>query len=197
MNALPVPLVAPPSSLIVIGASTGGPKVLGEMLAMLPPLHAGIVIVQHMPAFINASFARTLARQSSMEVRIAQDGDAVNEGVILLAPSGFHLHLIRNRSIHLAEGPQVNYVCPSVDVAMNSLTAPTRGQRLIGVLLTGMGRDGAAGMAHVKRIGGITVTQDEASCAVWGMPAQAVKLGCVDYELPPASIVSLLVRATG
>lgn len=194
MNPLPPGLARPPGTLIVIGASTGGPKVLGDMLALLPPLRACVVIVQHMPAFINASFVRTLARQACMDVRLAQDGDSLDEGVVLVAPSDFHLLFGRNRSAHIASGPQVNYVCPSIDVTMQSLQPPTPGQRIIGVLLTGMGRDGAAGLAHIKRLGGLTVAQDEASCAVWGMPAQAVKLGCVDYELPPESIVALLTN---
>jgi two-component system chemotaxis response regulator CheB len=183
--------------LIVIGASTGGPKVLGEILTLLPPLRASVVIVQHMPAFINPSFVRTLARQACMDVRLAQEGDALDEGVILVAPSDFHLTFVRNRCVRLGSGPQVNYVRPAIDVAMMSLLPPGPGQKIIGVVLTGMGRDGAAGLAHIKRLGGMTVAQDEASCAVWGMPAQAVKLGCVDYELPPASIVALLTNEAG
>jgi two-component system chemotaxis response regulator CheB len=127
-----------------------------------------------------------------MEVRLAQDGDWLREGLVLVAPSEAHCTLQRNQRVRLAPGPKVNFVCPSVDVMMQSVKAPPAGQRLIGVLLTGMGKDGAAGLAHLKRLGALTIAQDEASSAVYGMPAEAVKLGCVDHELAPEGILRLL-----
>jgi len=180
-------------NLIVIGASTGGTRVITHLLSLLPPLPACIVIVQHMPSFINMSFARTLSRNAHMEVRLAADQDRLREGVVLLAPSEAHSVFVNNTSIRLVAGPKVNYVCPSIDVAMQSLRPPLEGYRLVGVLLTGMGRDGAAGLAHIKRLGCMTIAQDQASSAIYGMPAEAAKLGCVDHQASPAGIARLLV----
>lgn len=187
-----------PSSraVVVIGASTGGTRVLGRMLELLPPLPACLVIVQHMPKFINASLASALSQQAGREVRLAEDGDPVTDGRILLAPSETHCTFRGNRRLCLTPGPQVNFVCPSIDVTMQSLTAPSAGQKFIGVLLTGIGKDGAVGMAHMKKLGALTVAQDQATCAVYGMPAEAVKLGCVDYVLPPEQIALLIERQT-
>jgi two-component system chemotaxis response regulator CheB len=167
------------------------------LFSELPPLRACIVIVQHFPKFINASFVRTLCRHTQAEVRLAQHGDRVTEGLVLVAPSEVHCRVVSNLHLHLAAGPSVNYVCPSIDVTMQSLSAPAPGSRLVGVLLTGMGRDGAAGLAHMKQLGGLTIVQNEATCVVYGMPAEAVKLGCVDFELPPEKIAQFLVREVG
>lgn len=186
-----------PPPLVIIGASTGGPRVLGEILELLPPLSACLVIVQHMPKFINASLARTLSRQARTEVRLAQDGEMIQAGQVLLAPSEQHCTFAGNRMLRLAPGPQVNFVCPSIDVTMQSLTAPPGSQRLIGVLLTGMGRDGAAGLAHLKNLGALTIAQNQATCAVYGMPAEAVKLGCVDHVLSPERMVRLIAQEVG
>lgn len=185
-----------PRGIILIGASTGGTRVLTEIISRLPPLPACIVIVQHMPKFINESFARTLSQNTSADVRLAQNGDRLREGLILLAPSEMHCSLIFNGSICLAAGESVNYVCPSIDVLMGSARKADSRQQLIGVLLTGMGKDGAVGMLHIKRMGGFTIAQDRATCVVYGMPAEAVKLGCVDSELAPMGIARLLEAKT-
>lgn len=185
----------PPSSLVIIGASTGGPRTLADLVGLLPTLRACIVIVQHFPKFINASFVRSLRRCTPMEVRLAEEGDTLRDGLILVAPSEVHCHLVHNRFVHLAAGPSVNFVCPSIDVTMQSISRNR--PRLIGVLLTGMGKDGAAGLAHLKRLGALTIAQDQASCAVYGMPAEAVRLGCVDQQLPPDRIAELLTREVG
>jgi two-component system chemotaxis response regulator CheB len=185
-----------PPSIVLIGASTGGTRVLPEILSRLPLLPACIVIVQHMPKFINESLARSLAKNTPAKVRLAQDGDSLAEGLILLAPSGVHCRLIRNRNLCLAPGEPVNFVCPSIDVLMRSAQPPAGQQRLIGVLLTGMGNDGAAGLLHIKTLGGLTMAQNQASCAVYGMPAVAARLGCVDYELPPVEIARRLEAIT-
>jgi two-component system chemotaxis response regulator CheB len=180
--------------LVVIGASTGGTQVVTEMLRAMPPLPACIVIVQHMPKFINASLARTLSRNAAAPVRIIEEGDRVGEGGIFLAPSEVHCTLVNNRSFHLATGPKVNFVCPSIDVTMRSLVPPLASHALVGVLLTGMGEDGAAGLAHMKQLGALTLAQNQATCAVYGMPAKAVKLGCVDRVLPPGEIARVISR---
>jgi len=182
----------PPSSLVIIGASTGGPRILADLVGLLPKLRACLLIVQHFPKFINASFVRTLSRCTPMEVRLAEDGDALQDGQILVAPSEVHCQLVHNRFVRLVSGPPVNFVRPSIDVTMQSVSRSR--PKLIGVLLTGMGKDGAAGMAHLKRLGALTIAQNEATCAVYGMPAEAVRLGCVDHQLPPDRIAELLTR---
>lgn len=187
----------PASAWVVIGASTGGPRVLSELLSLLPPLRACVVIVQHMPKFINPSFVRSLSRAARREVSLAKDGEALMDGSILVAPSEVHCSFVRNARIRLAPGPGVNYVCPSIDVTMQSLDPPPGPGRLVGVLLTGMGKDGAAGLAHIKRLGGHTLAQNKETCAVYGMPAEAVKLGCVDHQLPPQSIAQVLANYLG
>lgn len=190
---------APPAvpPVVIFGASTGGTRTLGQILELLPPLPACLVLVQHMPAFINDSLARTFSQQARTEVRLVRDGEPIESGAILLAPSDRHCTFRGNRRLHLASGPPVNFVCPSIDVTMRSLSLPPPGQALIGVLLTGMGKDGAAGMAHMKGLGALTVAQDRASCAVYGMPAEAVQLGCVDHVLPPEEIARVIARAFG
>lgn len=182
----------PPASLVLIGASTGGNRVLTQLVTLLPRLPAATVIVQHMPKFINASFARTLSLNARVEVRLAEDGEVLQEGCIYLAPSERHCILVENRLLRLNSGAPVNFVCPSADVLMQSAQPPVHGQRLIGVLLTGMGKDGAAGLAHLKRLGGLTIAQDQASCTIYSMPAEAVRLGCVDHQLCPEKIAELL-----
>ncbi len=180
--------------VVLIGASTGGTRILPELIAPLSRHPASIVIVQHMPRYINASVARTLARHAACPVSLVQDGERLEPGHIYLAPSEVHCTLINNRTFHLAPGAPVNYVCPAIDVTMQSIRPPEAGRSLFGILLTGMGRDGAAGLAHLKRLGGLTVAQNQASCAVYGMPAEAVKLGCVDHVLPPSEIARLVDR---
>jgi two-component system, chemotaxis family, protein-glutamate methylesterase/glutaminase len=192
----PSPQFPLPRCIILVGASTGGTRVLEEIIGQLPPLPAAMVIVQHMPKFINDSFVSSLSLNARAEIRLAQDGDCLREGLILIAPSGMHCSLISNYRIYLESGAQVNYVCPSIDVLMQSVCKPAPQQLLIGVLLTGMGRDGAAGMSHIKNMGGLTIAQDRNSSAVYGMPAEAVKLGCIDAELPPKKIAQLLENQT-
>lgn len=187
----------PPLNLVIIGASTGGPRVLCDLFGSMSRLRAGILVVQHFPKFINASFVRTLSRYTPAEVRLAQQGDILEEGLVLVAPSETHCRLVLNRQIALDAGPAVNYVCPSIDVAMQSVGPPAPDSKLIGVLLTGLGKDGAAGLAHIRRLSGLTIAQNQATCAVYGMPAAAVKLGCVDFELPPDQIARLLIREIG
>ena len=174
-------------NLVVIGSSTGGPKILEEMLPTLPVLNAAVVIVQHITPTIDRSLAASLARISAMPVSLARDGQALNHGEILMAPGGLHLTLVNNSRIRLLNGERVNSVCPAIDVAMKSLENPA-GARLVGVILTGMGRDGAEGLRHVKGLGGATVAQNQASSVIFGMPRAAIETGCVDQVLSTAAI---------
>ena len=186
-----------PTSVVIIGASTGGTRVVPEILAKAGRLRACVLVVQHMPKFINQTFTRALADCCAMPVRLAQDLDPLEEGIIYVAPSESHCTVLRQRRLHVNSGAKVNFVCPSIDVTMLSLRKPAQGHRLVGVVLTGMGRDGAEGIVHMKELGAVTVAQDKRSCAVHGMPDEAACTGCVDYVLSPDDIATLLRRLLG
>lgn len=181
------------SALIIIGASTGGVRVLCSLFQQMPSLRASVLLVQHMPKFIQDSFAKTLQKQTQMRVSLAKDGDELREGHVFIAPPEYHTRITRNHRLHVVAGPKVNFVCPSIDVAMMSVI-PQPSRRLIGVLLTGMGRDGADGMAHMKKCGATTLAQDESTCAVFGMPKEAWRAGAVQHLLPPERIAISLAQ---
>lgn len=131
-----------------------------------------------------------------MTVKIAEDGDMIRDGVIYIAPSEMHLELKNNRMIYLINSEKINFVCPAIDVTMNSLK-PSGNDRIIGVILTGMGKDGAQGLLHIKNIGGLTIAQDEESSIVYGMPKAAYETGCVDLILSPEKIRQRLIQSVG
>ncbi|MGZ3693776.1 MAG: CheB methylesterase domain-containing protein [Bdellovibrionota bacterium] len=168
-------------SLIVIGSSTGGPDALAILLKDIR-LPCSIIIVQHMMKFINESMRETIERNSGMLCVIPKTGEEIKSGIIYLAPSESHLEVASDNSIQLVTGEQVNYVCPSIDVTMKSLSEDSRVEK-IGIVLTGMGRDGADGIAHMKRIGGITIAQEPAASNMPYMPEAAIKTGSVDMVL--------------
>jgi len=172
--------------VIAMGASTGGTEAIKEVLTHMPPGIPGIVIVQHMPANFTASFAERLDGLCSIRVREARDGDPVLTGEALIAPGNFHMILRRSGAryfVNVQDGPMVHHQRPAVDVLFNSV-AKYAGSNAVGVLLTGMGADGARGMQEMKRAGAKTIAQDEASCVVFGMPKEAIKLGAVDRVAP-------------
>ncbi|AJE02270.1 CheB methylesterase domain-containing protein [Geobacter pickeringii] len=179
--------------LVVIGVSTGGPITLRELFSGMPPLDAAVVIVLHIPPGMDRLIAKGLAAVASMPVTLAEHGEYLESGRIYLAPGGYHLTFEGNRRIILREGARVNYVQPSADVAMESLSKPLRG-KIVGVILTGMGKDGAAGIRHIKEIGGTTLAQDQKSCAIYGMPKAASQTGAVDFVFPPDRIRGKLVE---
>jgi two-component system, chemotaxis family, protein-glutamate methylesterase/glutaminase len=181
----------PTGNIVLIGASTGGLKTLEELLPRLPVLSAAIIIVQHITPFIDQSFAACLARVTRMPVSLASEGQALQPGQIHLAPGGQHLTLVRNRTLHLHQGEKVNSVRPSIDVAMQSVL-PAGAARIAGVVLTGMGRDGAEGISHIKQIGGITIAQDQTTSVLYGMPKAAAATGHVDFVLPTERIAAKL-----
>jgi len=162
----------------------------------MPRLNAGVVLVQHMPRFINLSLQESIARATEMTVVIAQNGDLLESGKVYIAPSERHLKLMHNRYVQLFEGEKVNFVCPSVDVTLLSLKK-LESTKIIGVVLSGMGRDGADGIAHVKSVGGITVAQNEETSAIFGMPKEAIATGCVDYICSPIEIREKLIQWAG
>lgn len=167
-------------NIVVIGVSTGGPMALKEIFSSLPLLNAAFVIVLHIRSGMDRMILRGLSSVSRMPVTMAENGEFIKPAHVYMAPGGYHLKLEGNRRIVLFEGERVNHVQPSADVAMQSLVKPRR-EKVIGVILTGMGRDGAEGIRHVKEIGGTTIAQDKQSSAIFGMPMMAAQTGAVDH----------------
>jgi two-component system chemotaxis response regulator CheB len=183
--------------IIAIGTSTGGTQALKAVLSRLPRVCPGLLIVQHMPERFTAAFAQRLNATCAIEVREAADGDRVLPGCALIAPGGKHLLLRRSGARYYAavrDGPLVNRHKPSVDVLFRSV-AQYAGRNAVGVLLTGMGDDGAKGLKELHEAGAHTVAQDEATCVVFGMPREAIKLGAVRQVLPLADIPAQILRA--
>lgn len=186
------------TNIVMIGISTGGPVVLRQLLAMLPVLDAAVIIVLHIPPGMDGKIAGNLDVLAAMPVRLAGHGEPIRPGHVYLAPGGFHLSLEGNSRIVLDDGPRVNFVQPSADVAMKSLLKPIKRQvKIVGIVMTGMGKDGAAGIRHIKEIGGTTMAQNKASCAIYGMPKAAVDTGAVDFEATPLAIGERLVELFG
>ena len=186
------------NKVIAIGSSTGGTQALQVVLSMLPRNTSGIVIVQHMPENFTRSFANRLNEVCDIEVKEAEDGDTVIPGKALIAPGNYHMVLNRsgaNYFVGIKKGPLVNRHRPSVEVLFKSV-AKYAGANAIGVILTGMGSDGADGMLEMKNNGAYTIAQDEESCVVFGMPKEAIKLGAVSkiksLEYIPAEIMNQL-----
>ncbi len=197
VDAEPIKALAQTSNkVIAIGASTGGTEALKVVLTKMPPNSPGIIIVQHMPANFTTAFAERLNNLCQITVREAADNDSVTAGTALLAPGNYHMILRRSGARYYVEiktGPMVHHQRPAVDVLFKS-TAKYAGANSIGVILTGMGADGAEGMLEMKKTGAATIAQDEKSCVVFGMPKEAIKLNAVDYVLPIDQIASQIVR---
>jgi two-component system chemotaxis response regulator CheB len=187
--------------VVCIGASTGGTESLREVLTALPPDSPGIVVVQHMPEHFTAAFARRLDGLCRIDVKEAEDGDPVIAGRALIAPGNRHMILQRNGArYHVAvkEGPLVSRHRPSVDVLFRS-AAQYAGANALGIIMTGMGDDGAKGLLEMKKAGACTVAQNEETCVVFGMPKEAIALGAADRIVPLGAISSeiLHVRVRG
>lgn len=187
-------------TIIAIGASTGGTEALRAVLEVLPPNTPPIIVTQHMPERFTKTFADRLNQLCRISVKEAEDGDSVLPGHALIAPGSYHMALVRSGarySVKLNQDPPVNRHRPSVDVMFDSV-ARYAGANAIGVILTGMGGDGAKGMLAMKQAGAYTIAQDEASCVVFGMPKEAIKLGCVDKILSlddiPAAMITYANR---
>lgn len=176
--------------VVAIGTSTGGTQALEEVLTYLPRVCAGIVIVQHMPEKFTAAFAARLDSVCNISVKEAETNDRVLPGRALVAPGGKHMLLKRNGAqyhVEVIDGPLVNRHKPSVDVLFRSV-AKSAGSNALGIIMTGMGDDGAAGLLEMHSAGARTVAQDEASCVVFGMPKEAIKRGGVEKILPLSAI---------
>jgi two-component system chemotaxis response regulator CheB len=185
-------LAAAGCELCVIGASTGGPIALQRILERIPAgFPMPIVIVQHMPAGFTRPFADRLRRLSRLQVSEAVEGDRLRPGHVLVAPAGRHLRITSKLGVVLAAEPADAKHIPSVDVTMRS-AARSRPGRVLGILLTGMGNDGAEGLGAIRASGGFTIGESEASCVVYGMPRAAEMRGAVSYMLPLTEIISFL-----
>jgi len=170
------------NKIIAIGASTGGTEALSVVLSQLPPGCPGIVVTQHMPPHFTKTFADRLNTICHVKVKEAADNDSVVPGTCLIAPGNFHMLLKRSGAryhVEVKTGPMIHHQRPAVDVMFNSV-AKYAGGNAVGVILTGMGADGAAGLKAMKEAGAKTIAQDEESCVVFGMPKEAIKTGCVD-----------------
>ncbi len=181
--------------IIAIGASTGGTEAIREILVQLPPGLPGIVITQHIPPGFSLAFANRLNKLCAVEVKEACDGDEVRPGTALVAPGDFHMMVRRSAGsyhVQVQTGPRVCYQRPSVDVMFASI-AETAGNNALGILLTGMGSDGAQGLLRMKRGGARTIAQDEDSCVVYGMPREAVRLGAADKVSPLSAISAAII----
>lgn len=180
--------------IIVIGASTGGPRALQQVLSCLPAdLPAAVVIIQHMPPGFTRSLAQRLNENSPLTVQEAQDGDRLAQGLALLAPGDFHLQFKGDNQVSLDHGPRRQHVRPAVDVTMESASERYR-SAVIGVVLTGMGSDGTAGAALIKAAGGQVIAEHESTSLVYGMPRSVVEAGLADRVVPLPEVASTLVE---
>lgn len=196
MLPLTPPQMVKTGRVVLIGASTGGTKALNDIFDMLPPVCPPIVVVQHMPRFFTKAFADRLDTICPMNVREATNGDSLRPGLVLIAPGDRHMLLRRNGqkySVEIKDGPLVNRHRPSVDVLFRS-GAHYAGGNGMGVLLTGMGDDGARGLREMQDMGAHTVAQDEATSAVFGMPAEGIRRGGARRVLPLGSIAAEMMR---
>lgn len=181
-------------SIIVIGTSTGGTQALEQILSKIPRTCPGIAVVQHMPEKFTAAFAARLNSLCEVDVKEAESGDRLIPGRVLIAPGGYHMEVQRSGAQYVAKvfrGPSVNRHCPSVDVLFRS-AARAAGRNAMGIIMTGMGDDGAKGLLEMRQAGCRTIAQDEHSCIVFGMPKEAIQLGAAKEILSLAQIPAVL-----
>jgi len=178
--------IATTNKVIAIGSSTGGTEALRYILPQFPPNSPGIVVVQHMPPGFTKTFADSLNEITKVRVKEAKEGDSVIPGIALIAPGNFHMLLKRSGAkyfVEIKQGPRVQHQRPSVDVLFSSV-AKAAGPNAVGIILTGMGNDGAKGLLEMKKAGAKTIAQDETTSVVFGMPKAAIELKAVDKVLP-------------
>jgi two-component system, chemotaxis family, protein-glutamate methylesterase/glutaminase len=190
-------MVRTTEKVVLIGASTGGTEALRVVLEQLPPDTPGIVIVQHMPEKFTRAFANRLDGLCRISVKEAENNDTVLRGRALIAPGNYHLLLKRSGAryyVEVREGPLVSRHRPSVDVLFRS-GARYAGRNAVGIIMTGMGDDGARGLLEMKQAGAITIAQDEKTCVVFGMPNEAIKRGAADRVLPLESLAPAMLGA--
>jgi len=189
-------VTAPQAStkVVIIGSSTGGPNVIQSILSSLPKdVPAGILIVQHMPKEFTGPFARRLDENSDLIVKEAEDGDIIKDGTVLVAQGGCHMMVLPSMRVKLIQGPKRFGVRPAVNMTMVS-GSEVFGSNTIGILLTGMGHDGAFGMKTIKKRGGNTIAQDSSSSVIYGMPKAAIDLNVVDQTLSKEKIAKAILE---
>lgn len=189
-------LIKTTDKVVILGASTGGTQAIERVLRGLPANSPGIVIVQHMPAGFTKAFAKRLDDICELEVKEAADGDSVTNGKVLIAPGNQHMLIKRSGAryfVEVKDGPLVGHHRPSVDVLFQS-AAVYVGANAIGVMLTGMGHDGAQGMLKMKQAGAVNICQDEASCIVYGMPKAAIEIGAADHVVSLDNVADQILR---
>jgi two-component system chemotaxis response regulator CheB len=192
----PAAMLKTTQRVIAVGASTGGTEAIREFLMGLPADAPGVVIVQHMPEKFTKAFAMRCNNLCTIQVKEAEDGDRLLQGHALIAPGNYHMKLCRDGAsyyVRIEQGPPVNRHRPSVDVLFHA-AAEVAGSNAVGVILTGMGDDGARGLLAMKHAGAQTIAQDEASCVVFGMPKEAIKFGAVDEVLPLSQISATVLQ---
>lgn len=181
-------------TVVAIGSSTGGPRALEQVILNIPrDIPAGFLLIQHMPQPFTKSLAERLNSLGGISVKEAEEGDLVQNGIALLAPGSYHMTVDMDKRIRLNQDPPVQFVRPSVDVTMASLPK-VFGSQILGVILTGMGRDGAYGMARIKAAGGRTIAQDQHTSTIYSMPRAVAEEGNADYILPLDRIGEAIVK---
>jgi two-component system chemotaxis response regulator CheB len=179
---------------VVIGASTGGPRVLYDLITQLPKdLNTPVFVVQHMPAGFTKAFAERINKNSQLNVVEARDGEVIQANTVYIAPGGYHMMAVDSR-IKLDLSPTIHGVRPAVDKLFNTAAELYKG-KLLACILTGMGKDGADGVRNIKSRGGYILAQDEYTSTVYGMPKAAYETGCVDKVLPENKIADEIIRA--
>jgi len=177
--------------MIIIGSSTGGPHVLERIFRQVVRVPAAVIIVQHLSSSFVPLLCNHIHEACGAPVIIPSEGDPICTGTIYIAPGGRHLLVRNNRIFSFSDAEKLHGVRPSIDICMRSLR-PEAGTRCLGILLTGMGEDGATGIAHIKKLGGVTVVQEPETCAIRSMPLAAIATGSVDNILSPDSIADLI-----
>jgi len=182
------------SKVVVIGISTGGPGTLMEVLPMLPQdLKAAVIIIQHMPPTFTSSFAKRLDGACRIPIKEADAGDVLQNGRGYLAPGGYQM-VLRGETIRLSSSPKTIFM-PSVNVTMEAVLDTYGGKNVVGVLMTGMGDDGADAMVKIRKAGGITIAEDESTAVVFGMPREAIERGGAEIVLPSYKIADAIIKA--
>jgi len=181
-------------TLIIIVASTGGPQTTNIILSQLPrDFPSSIIVIQHMPPVFTGAFAKRLNKHCMIKVKEAKDGDHLINGQALIAPGGFHLEITNNNQVELSKKPPLHGIRPSADITMNSASRAFDGN-IIGIVLSGMGKDGAIGVRNIKHKGGTIIAQNKDTSVVHGMPKAALDTGSVDHVLPYHKITAKLVE---
>ncbi len=184
------------NKIILIGASTGGTEAIIKILKELPENFSPIIIAQHMPSGFTKMYAERLDKICKMEVREALDGDRIKQGSVLIAPGDKHMVLKKDDKgfyVSCRKGEKINGHCPSIDMLFNS-AAEIAGKKSVGIILTGMGKDGAEGLLNMKKAGAYTIGQDESTPVVYGMPMVAFNMGAVMVQAPIEDIYKILIK---